>query len=77
MVLQKKPLLEALVKQSPLLDHMPKAMALVLVHAALFDHRQPVKAGCCPRFDQVLACLPQLRKALAAVPPAGEDGRAA
>ncbi|XP_077509439.1 nop2/Sun-like domain containing protein 5 isoform X2 [Amblyomma americanum] len=67
-VAQKLPVLEAVVAQSSLLEQgLPKPLALVLVHEALFGKR-PLPPGACPRFDQVLACRPQLEKALAAVP---------
>ncbi|KAL3228096.1 hypothetical protein MRX96_004016 [Rhipicephalus microplus] len=64
-VCRKLPILEAVVSQSPLLD-LPKSLALVLVHEALFGER-PFPPGMCARGDQVLACRPQLEKALAAV----------
>uniref|UniRef100_A0A023FPC4 Uncharacterized protein n=1 Tax=Amblyomma cajennense TaxID=34607 RepID=A0A023FPC4_AMBCJ len=67
-VSQKLPILEAVVAQSSLLEQgLPKPIALVLVHEALFGKR-PLPPGACLRFDQVLACRPHLEKALAAVP---------
>ncbi|XP_075540345.1 nop2/Sun-like domain containing protein 5 [Dermacentor variabilis] len=71
-VSKKLPVLEAVVSQSPLLDEgLPKALALVLVHEALFGVR-PLYPGICARADQVLACRPQLEKALADVSRKGK-----
>lgn len=71
-VSKKLPVLEAVVSQSPLLDEgLPKALALVLVHEALFGVR-PLPPGMCARSDQVLACRPQLEKALADVSRKGK-----
>ncbi|KAH6932788.1 hypothetical protein HPB50_009487 [Hyalomma asiaticum] len=71
-VCKKLPILEAVVSQSTLLDKgLPKPLALVLVHEALFGVR-PLPPGLCARSDQVLACRPELEEALADVSSKGK-----